>query len=145
MAIQGQGMYRQGPPGGPSQQGRSNYPSTYPNYFNNPIYKNPTQHAGFWRNTDQAYPPSYNTGQQQNLQQLPYVNTRQLTYISPQPSYNQAPRPTASSADPILGAISQLMEQMNRMNSRMDEIHDFVKTNIPTSTDNKKGKKFSVS
>ena len=32
------------------------------------------------------------------------------------------------------------MEQMNRMNSRMNEIHDFVKTNIPTATDNKKGK-----
>ena len=26
------------------------------------------------------------------------------------------------------------------MNSRVDEIQDFVKTNIPTSTDNKKGK-----
>ena len=32
------------------------------------------------------------------------------------------------------------MKQMNRMNSRMDEIHDFFKTIIPTSTDNKKGK-----
>ena len=32
------------------------------------------------------------------------------------------------------------MVQMNRINSRVDEIHDFVKTNIPTSTDNKKGK-----
>ena len=32
------------------------------------------------------------------------------------------------------------MEQMNRMNSRVDEIQDFVKTNIPTSNDNKKGK-----
>ena len=32
------------------------------------------------------------------------------------------------------------MEQMNRMNSRVEEIQDFVKTNIPTSTDNKKGK-----
>ncbi|CAA7405270.1 unnamed protein product [Spirodela intermedia] len=29
---------------------------------------------------------------------------------------------------------------MSRMNSRVDEIQDFVKTNIPTSTDNKKGK-----
>ena len=37
------------------------------------------------------------------------------------------------------------MEQMNRMNSRVDEIHDFVKTNIPTSTDNKKGKQVSFS
>ena len=34
MAIQGQGIYRQGPPGGPSQQGRPNYQGTYPNYFN---------------------------------------------------------------------------------------------------------------
>ena len=32
------------------------------------------------------------------------------------------------------------MEQMNRMNSRVDEIQDLVKMNIPTSTDNKKGK-----
>ena len=35
------------------------------------------------------------------------------------------------------------MEQMKRMNSRVDEIQDFVKTNIPTSTDNKKGKQVS--
>ena len=34
---------------------------------------------------------------------------------------------------------------MNKMNSRVDEVKDFVKTNIPTSTDNKKGKKVSVS
>ena len=60
-----------------------------------------------------------------------------------QQSYNQAPRPTAPSADPTMGAISQLMEQMNRMNLRVDEIQDFVKTNIPTSTDNKKGKQVS--
>ena len=37
------------------------------------------------------------------------------TYIPSQPSYNQAPRPTAPSADLILGAISQLMEPMNKM------------------------------
>ena len=37
------------------------------------------------------------------------------------------------------------MEQMNRMNSRMDEMQDFVKTNIPTLTDNKKGKQVSFS
>ena len=37
------------------------------------------------------------------------------------------------------------MEQMNRMNSRVDEIQDFVKTDIPTSTDNKKGKQVSFS
>ena len=29
--------------------------------------------------------------------------------------------------------------------SRVDEIQDFVKTNIPTSTDNKKGKQVSFS
>ena len=37
------------------------------------------------------------------------------------------------------------MEQMNRMNSRVDEIRDFVKTSIPTLTDNKKGKQVSFS
>ena len=37
------------------------------------------------------------------------------------------------------------MEQMNRMNSCVDEIQDFIKTNIPTSTDNKKGKQVSFS
>ena len=37
------------------------------------------------------------------------------------------------------------MEQMNRMNSRAGEIQDFVKTNIPTSIDNKKGKQVSFS
>ena len=54
MAIQGQNMYRQSP------QGRSNYPSAYPNYYNNnPIfYNNVSQDARLWRNTDQAYPPS---------------------------------------------------------------------------------------
>ena len=97
------------------------------------------QQQGFRRNTHQTYPP-YSTGQQKNLQHQPYTNARQSTYIAPEESYNQAPRPTALSADPILGAISQLMEQMNKMNSRVDEIQDFVKTNIPTSTDNKKGK-----
>ena len=66
MAFQGQGVYRQGPPGGPSQQGRPNYQGTYPNYFNNPVYNNPMQQQGFRPNTNQAYPPSYNTGQQQN-------------------------------------------------------------------------------
>ena len=44
-----------------------------------------------------------------------------------------------------MGAISQLMEQMNRMNSRVDEIQDFVKMNIPTLTNNKKGKQVSFS
>ena len=43
MIIQGQGMYRQGPPGGPSPQGRPNYPGTYPNYYTNPVvYNSPT-------------------------------------------------------------------------------------------------------
>ena len=37
------------------------------------------------------------------------------------------------------------MGQMNRMNSRMEEIQDFFKTNIPTSTYNKKGKQVSFS
>ena len=37
------------------------------------------------------------------------------------------------------------MEQINRMNSRVDEIQDFIKTNIPTSTNNKKGKQVSFS
>ena len=84
-------------------------------------------------------------GQQQNSLLQPYANARQSTYIRPQQSYNQAPQPTAPSADPILGAISQLMEQMSRMNLHVDEIHDFVKMNIPTSTDNKKGKQVSFS
>ena len=37
------------------------------------------------------------------------------------------------------------MEQMNRMNLRVDEIQDFVKTNILTWNDNKKGKQVSFS
>ena len=37
------------------------------------------------------------------------------------------------------------MEQMNRMNSHVDEIQDFIKTNIPVATDNKKGKQVSFS
>ena len=137
-------MYRQCSPGGQSQQGRSSYQGTQPTYFNNPVYHNPMQHKqqGFRRNTDQMYPP-YSTGQQQNSQQQAYANARQSTYIPPQKSYNQAPWPTTPYADPILGAISQLMEQINRMNSRVDEIQDFVKRNIPTSTDNKKGKQVS--
>ena len=117
MAIHGQGMYRQSLSGGQSQQGRSNYQGTYPTYFNNPVYHNPMQQQqGFRRNTDQTYPP-YSTGQQQNLQQQPYANARQSMYILPQQSY-QAPRPTAPSVDLILGALSQLMEQMSRMSGR---------------------------
>ena len=139
MEIQGQGMYRQGPPGGQSQQGWPNYQGKYPTYFNNPVYNNPMQ-QGFRRNTDETYPPSYNTGQQQNSQKQPYANARESTYIPPQQSYNQAPRPTAPYAVLILGAISQLTEQMNMMNSRVDKIQDFVKMNIPIANDNKKSK-----
>ena len=40
MAIQWQGMYRQGPSGGPNQQGRPNYPSNYPNQYNTPFFNN---------------------------------------------------------------------------------------------------------
>ena len=47
---------------------------------------------------NQMYPP-YSTDQQQNSQQQPYA-----------------------SANPILDALSQLMEKMNMMNSRIDEI-----------------------
>ena len=52
LAIQGQGMYRQGSLGGPTQQGRPNYPSTYPNYHNPLVFNNPSQNAGFKRNDD---------------------------------------------------------------------------------------------
>ena len=71
MAIRGQGMFKQGPLGGPTNQGRSNYSGTYPNYYNTLVFNNPTQNAGFRRNNDQTYPPSYN-GQQQPHQ--PYAN-----------------------------------------------------------------------
>ena len=40
MAIEGQGMYRQGPSGGPSQHGRRNYPGTYPNHYNTLVFNN---------------------------------------------------------------------------------------------------------
>ena len=73
MAIQGQGMYRQGPSGGPTQQGRPNFLGTYLNYYNSLVFNNPTQNARFQRNNDQPYPPSYN-GQQQHQQ--PYTNQR---------------------------------------------------------------------
>ena len=46
MAIQGQGMYRQGPSGGPSQQGRPNYLGNYPNQYNTPIFNNSLQNNG---------------------------------------------------------------------------------------------------
>ena len=37
------------------------------------------------------------------------------------------------------------MEQMNIMNSLVDEIWDFIKMNIPGATDNKKDKQVSFS
>ena len=40
MAVQGQGMYRQGPSGGPSHQGRPNYLGTYPIQYNTPVFNN---------------------------------------------------------------------------------------------------------
>ena len=60
MAIQGQNMFRQGPSGRPTQQGRPNFPGTYPNYYNTPVFNNPMQNARFRRNNDQLYPPQYN-------------------------------------------------------------------------------------
>ena len=127
-------MYRQGPSGGPSQQGRPNYLGNYPNQYNTPIFNNSLQNNGYRRNNNQPYPPQYN-GQQN------YPNQRPTSFVPPtQPqAYTQAPRQTTPASDPILGAISQLMEQMTRMNSRVDEIQDFVKTNIQPTTD-KKGK-----
>ena len=138
MAIQGQGMFRQGPSGGPTQQGRPNFLGTYPNYYITPVFNNPTQNAEFRRNNDQPYPPSYN-GQKQHQQ--PYANKRQLSFVPPtQPqAYTQAPRQTAPASDPILRAISQLMEQMTWMNAHVDDIQDFIKTNVQLTTD-KKGK-----
>ena len=138
MAIKGQNTFRQGPSGGLTQQGRPNFPGTYPNYYNTPVFNNSSQNNRFLRNNDQSYPPSYN-GQQQHQQSYP--NQRQSSFIPPtQPQgFTQAPCQTAPTSDPILGAISQLMQQMMRMNSRVDKIQDFVKTNVQPTTD-KKGK-----
>ena len=74
MAIQGQNMYRQGPSGGPSQQGRPNYPCTYLNHYNTPVFNNSSQNNGYRRNNDQPYPPQYN-GQQT------YPNQRQSSFV----------------------------------------------------------------
>ena len=63
MAIQGQNMYRQGLSRGPSQQGRPNYPGTYPNHYNTPVFNNSSQNNGYRRNNDQPYPPQYNSQQ----------------------------------------------------------------------------------
>ena len=57
MVIEGQGMYRQGPSGGPTQQGRPNILGTYPTYYNTIVFNNPTQNAGYRRNDHQPYPP----------------------------------------------------------------------------------------
>ena len=104
MSIQGQNMFRQGASGGPIQQGRPNYPGTYPNYYNTPVFNNSSQNTGFRRNNDQPYPPQYN-GQQQ---QQSYPNQRQSSFVLPtQPqTYTQAPRQTAPTFDPILDVIS---------------------------------------
>ena len=130
MAIQGQAMFRQGPLGGPTHEGQPNYPSAYPNYYNTTVFNNnPSQHTRFRRNNDQPYPLSSN-GQQQHQQH--YANQRQSLFIpqtQPQ-AYTQTPRQTTPASDPILRAISQLMEQMTRMNSRVDEIQDFIKTKV---------------
>ena len=91
---------------------------------------------GFWRNNNLSYPPSYN-GQQQHQQFYP--NQRHLSFVPPtQPqAYTQAPRQTVPTSDSILGAISQLMEQMTR--SRIDKIQDFVMKIVQLTT-YKKGK-----
>ena len=60
MVIQGQGMYRQGPSGGPSQQGRPNYLGNYPSQYNTLVFNNSSQNNGYRRNNDQPYPPQYN-------------------------------------------------------------------------------------
>ena len=138
MMIQGQGMYRQDPSGGLTQQGRPNFPGTYPNYYNTPVFNNPMQNAGFRRNNDQPYPLQYN-GQQQ---QQSHPNQIQSSFVPPTQlqAYTQAPRQTAPASDLILNTILQLMEQMMRMNSCVDEIQDFSKrtsNRLPTERVNK--------
>ena len=94
MAIQGKGMYRQGPSRGPSQQGRPNYPGNYPSQYNTPVFNNSSQNNGYRRNNDQPYPPQYN-GQKN------YPNQRQSSFVSlakPQ-AYTQAPRQTTPNHD----------------------------------------------
>ena len=138
MTIQGPSMFKQGPSGGPTQQGQPNYPVTYPNYYNTPVFNNnPSHHARFRRSNDQPYPLSYN-GQKQHQQ--PYTNQRQSFVPQTQlQAYTHASRQTALAFDLILGAISQLMEQMTRMNSVLDKIQDFIKTKVQPKID-KKGK-----
>ena len=104
MAIQGQGLYRQGPSRGSSQQGRPNYPGNYPNQYNTHVFNNSSQNNRYRRNNDQPYPPQYN-GQQS------YPNQRQSSFIPPtQPqAYTQAPCQTTPTFDSILDTISQLV------------------------------------
>ena len=99
-AIQGQGIYNQGPSGGPSQQGGPNYPGNYPNQYNTPVFKNSSQNNGYRRNNDPPYPPQYN-GQQN------YPNQRQSSFVPPtQPqAYTQAPRQTTSASDPLTSEV----------------------------------------
>ena len=78
MVIKGQGMLRQGPSGGPTQQGRPNYPGTYPNYYNTPVLNNPTHNAEFRRKNDQRYSPSYN-GQQNHQHTTLIKGSRRLS------------------------------------------------------------------
>ena len=47
MAMQGQRMYREGPSGGPTQQGQPNFLSKYPNYYNTPVFNNSSQNTWF--------------------------------------------------------------------------------------------------
>ena len=143
MAIQGQNMYRQGPSGEPSQQGRPNYSGTYPNHSNtlfltilcrimdiggtmiNPILNNTT----FSNNK-----PALIKDSRRSSDRLNRKPSRKLHASS-----TQAPRQTAPASDPILATILKLIEQMTRMNSCVEKIQDFVKTNVQPTTD-KKGK-----
>ena len=131
-------MFKQGPSGGPTQQGQPNYPVSYPNYYNTPVFNNnPSHHARFRASNDQLYPLSYNC---QKQHQQPYMNQKQSFVPQTQlQAYTHASRQTALAFDPILRAISQLMKQMTQINSRMDEIQDFVKTKVQPKID-KKGK-----
>ena len=71
MAIQGQGMFRQGPLGGLTQQGRPNFLSPYLNYYNTPIFNNnPSHHAGF-RN-----PILHHTAVSNNINNLAQIKDR---------------------------------------------------------------------
>ena len=91
MAIQGQGMFRQGPSGGLTQQGRPNFLGAYPKYYNTLVFNNnPSQHALFWKNNDQPYPLSYITHQ---YHQQPYANQRQSSFVLQMQSQAYMPTP----------------------------------------------------